>query len=478
MLKDKILSLLKDKPRTVKELAQLTGYSPHFIEWCIPSLPVEYDGNLVYLVNNPCNPRQTQTILTDSPASKSKSKHSNHRLSYKQSNQRPRKKKRDNNTTNQGLQLEVYNSDHGWLTKPLTIPDFSILSSITPRQRRILQLLHQGKTQSQIARILKITRQAVYKHVKKFLKWDLIREKGSLHGDGKRRDIVYEVRHAVVSFLKLNCNMGCKPQNMGGDSSPQKPLFTLHRLQLAFHIVNQSKPFTTNTPSFVKTYSPRGWTGYVYQVGNVRIRALPRKVIAEFIEEQKPSEGENAEQLLIRCIDSLKHAVELWLEELEYKGVELELSHPYIMNAPEFAFKSRLIREHLKNLRLKRVQQQLMHNGGLYEPVNESICSDTLSDLWVDDSPSEEGEDYAHLETSSPDEADLVDQALRNALDLPRFISPIQEEIQKVKALIESGIPIQQQMYQLMGIIGHLLKEIASLRQELASLKAAGGDSG
>ncbi len=226
----------------------------------------------------------------------------------------------------------------------------------------------------------------------------------------------------------------------------------------------------------MKTYSPRGWTGYVYQIGNVRIRALPRKVIAEFTEEQKPSEGETAEQFLVRCIDALKQAVELWLEEMDYYGIEIELSHPYIMNAPEFAFKSRLIREYLKNLRLKRAQQQLMQNGGLYEPVNEPVACDICSDLWVDDSPAKEGEDYAHLETSDPDEADLVDRALKNALNLPRFIDPIREEIRKVKALIESGIPVQQQMYQLMGIIGHLLKEVSKLRQELAALKAGGGN--
>jgi hypothetical protein len=66
---------------------------------------------------------------------------------------------------------------------------------------------------------------------------------------------------------------------------------------------------------------------------------------------------------------------------------------------------------------------------------------------------------------------DQIGLALTNALNLPKFIQPLHEELQSVKAILQSGITVQQQINQLVGIITHLLKENASLKEEIRSLK-------
>jgi len=62
--------------------------------------------------------------------------------------------------------------------------------------------------------------------------------------------------------------------------------------------------------------------------------------------------------------------------------------------------------------------------------------------------------------------------------DVLKSLEELKKEIREMREVLDQHIKTEQQMYQLMGIIGHLLKEIASFRQELASLKAARGDSG
>ena len=402
-------------------------------------------------------------------------------------------------TSYHGLQQGVYNLNHGWLTSPLTLQDFYILDNLNHHQRVILKLLYAGKTQAQIARYLKITRQAVYKHVKKFKRWNLIRENGSLNGDGSRRSNTYKLRDKVAIYRKLNdrrtSNKGCKPQNIWDDISPEKPLFSLHRLQLAYHIVNQSKPFTTKPSSFVKVYNPRGWTGYIYLYGNVRIRALPRKIIAEFVSDFSPSTSD-ANQAIIEAIDRLKETVKQFVLDQSAYGVELELSSPYVMNTPEFAFRSRLVKQYLNHLKQTRITSTLgshwcdhiskesvttssFPNSDVkdiqgvisrvtYFNEREGKNESSFPEIYYDDSLRENGSDaVAHLETKDPDITNIVDTALKNAYQIPTLIN----EIRQVKAVIESGIPLQQQLYQLMGLLGHALREIAFLKEKIRNVE-------
>jgi len=556
MIKNRILQLLQEKPRTVDELSKILNRSELHIKWHLLPLPVaeHQDNGRTYIfltgngevdnsgphdigdvnsaVDNHQNPFSFSLASSFSPsapspeqikqicsicdkdrehecplcslhdtckvdnhnqdksskqkkhskASNRKTKKTYQHISSKRKNHKATKTTTRKKQINRGLQIEVYNQDHRWLTKPLTLEDYAILHSLTYKQRVILKLLHHGKTQAQIANNLKITRQAVYKHVKKFIKLDFIMKNGSLNGT---RDITYDVRKAIVAYLKLGnkpASQDGKPQNRRGDTSPQKSLFTIHRLQLAFHIVNQSQPFTTSCQSFVKVYNPRGWTGYIYLIGNVRIRALPRKVIAEFTDDFQPLEGEKAEEATIRAIEHLKLAIQGWIIEQSSYGVDVELSHPYIMNTPEYAFRSKIIKQYINKLREERQTATLMHNGGVVEPYK----IDVTEDIRIDDSPRENGEDAeAHLETNNPDTVNQVDIALKNALNLPtyldRYFKPMQQEIQIVKSIVEAGMPVHQRMDQLMGIIGHLLKESAFLRQELTSLRqeltSLGGNS-
>lgn len=464
-MKTKLLSLLREGPRTILELSRLTGQSTLSVRFHLIGLPVRVEGGgesaLVYLCDH------SWGDLRPANAGSTVSSHGFTRARRKDSSSRSssRHGRRD-----RGLHHGVYSCDHGWLTKPLTIEDYTVLSSLSHRTLRVLRLLHQGLTQAQVARKLKITRQAVHKHVKKLLKLGFVKKLSSLHGPGKARDIVYQVRRAVAAYLNMGKHT-CQPQNRGDVSAPQRPLFSLHRLQLAFHIVNQSGPFT-RSESFVRAYHPRGWTGYVYLLGGVRIRALPHKVIAELVDELEFDEELTAEEAVVRAIEQLKAAVDRWLDEQAAHGVEVELSHPYLLNPPEFAFRSRIVKRCLEQLREERRAMTLMRDGGAVsaEPVRLS------HGVWIDDSPRESGEKAeAHIETDDPGVATEVDRALKNALSLPSFIEPLREEIRQVRALVEAGVPVQQQMYQLMGIIGQLLREVASLREELARLKGGQG---
>jgi len=342
------------------------------------------------------------------------------------------------------------------LTKPLTLEDITVLEGLSPRQRRILQFIYAGKTQAQIAKIMKISRQAVHKHVKKFIKWDLIRKDRSLNGS---RDIIYKVRHAVVNFLKLK-NMGCQPKIMGGVTSPQKPLFSLHRLQLAFHIVNQSQQFTTRAPSFVKTYSPRGWTGYIYLIDNVRIRALPKKVIAELTEDLEFDEPLTAEEATVRAIEKLKSAVDQWLEEQRAYLVDVELSHPYIMNAPEFVFRSRLVKEYIEKLREERRVRQLSTNGGFAESGIHHVTED--GSLWIDDS--ERGEE-AHLETSDPEVATEVDRAIKRVLTIDKDLQTLHQKLEALEAGATAGLSAQNLIDIIQKLFSKLEKRIERLEK-------------
>jgi len=375
----------------------------------------------------------------------------------------------------------VDNPDHGWLTKPLTLDDYPVLESLSPTTVKVLKLLYLGYTQAQIARTLRLSRQAVNKHVKKLLLLDIIRTRGSLHGAGKTKDVIYDVRKAVVVYFGLNksrIDQDCQPQNKGGVSSSQKPLFTLHRLQLAFPIVTLSQPPSTSVRSFVKTYHPRGWTGYIFILGNVRIRVTPHKVIAELTSELHFDEPLTAEEALIRAIDQLKDAVAKWLEEQGAAGVEIELSHPYVMNAPEFAFKSKLIKKCIEKLREQSWRSCITNGHSLnYNQPNLSF--------WIDASPEKEGEsEYGHIETNDAGVADILDSYFKNLGFIPALqediqmikselqrINLIEQEIQNVKVLIESGVPPKLQMEQLMSIVAYQIKEIAELRKENSELR-------
>lgn len=375
----------------------------------------------------------------------------------------------------------VDKSDHGWLTKPLTLDDYSIIDSFSKTTIKILKLLYLGYTQAQIARTLKISRQAVNKHVKKLILFDIIRPRSSIHGAGKTRDVIYDVRKAVVVYYKLNksrIDQTCQPQNKGDVSSPKIPLFTLHRLQLAFPIVTLSQPPSTSVKSFVRTYHPRGWVGYIYLIGNVRIRVTPHKVIAELTNELSFEEPVSAEEAVIRAIDQLKDAVSKFLEEQGAVGIDIELSHPYIMNTPEFAFKSKLIKKYIDNMR-KMSWKSCVTNGH-----DISYCKSNLN-YWIDASPEKEGNsEYGHIETNDPNTADFLDSLLRNLHYIPDLYNDLQlikseiqkinimdQEIQNVKVLIEAGITPKQQLEQLMGVIAYQLKEIAKLREANLELR-------
>jgi len=390
------------------------------------------------------------------------------------------------------------------------LEDFHILDNLSHRQRVILKLLHAGKTQAQIARILKITRQAIYKHVKKFRKWNLIRENGSLNGNGSRRSITYRLRDKVAIYLKLNDrrtpNRGCKPQNIWDDISPEKPLFTLHRLQLAYHIVNRSKPFTTKPSSFVKVYNPRGWTGYIYLYGNVRIRALPRKVIAEFVSDFSPSTSD-ANKAIIEAIDRLKETVKQFILDQSAYGVEIELSSPYVMNTPEFAFRSRLVKQYLDSLKRTRIASTLGSPGCDHKvdrdvdtDVDVPICDhkpledvttessgditgvtyfngggveieSSIPGIYYDDSPRENGSDAsAHIELKDPDQTSFVDAALKNVFKLPVMIDEIRQLRESLSAnatvIPAGGIPPQRLLESLKASI----KELESRLERIEKL--------
>jgi len=288
------------------------------------------------------------------------------------------------------------------------------------------------------------------------------------------RDIIYDVRKAVAVYFNLGKKrnvQSCQPQNNWDVSYKQKPLFTIHRLQLGFHILSQSQPFTTNVKSFIKTYNPRGWTGYIYLLGNVRIRALPHKVIAELTEDIEFDEQITPEEAVVRVIDMLKSAVEEWLKELSEDGFELELSHPYVMNAPEFAFKSRLVKQYIKKLREQQFIASCIY-GLRVEQQQQEL------DIWIDDSPAKTGEgEYAHIETNDCDTANIVDKALKNIAHINEYMKKIDivvQDIQNVKILMEGGLNIQQQIQQLMSVVAYLLKKDAereALKKENEELR-------
>jgi len=469
-MKNKLLSLLQEKPRTLEELSKLTGQSTLSIKWHLLGLPVEERTiNGTKLI-----------VLKSSDSEKDKSYHI---LYHKRKHERNQKSKKTINITTSSLPYSVDHSDHGWLTKPLTIDDYAILSTLNYTAIKILKLLYLGYTQSQIARKLKITKQAVNKHVKKLLNYDFIRKSGSLHGLGKNRDVVYDVRKAVVVYLNLGKKRTIQdgqPDNIWDVSSSQKPLFTLHRLQLAFPIVAQSQPFPTNVKSFVKTYNPKGWVGYIYLIGNVRIRALPHKVIAEITDDVEFHEQISAEEAVIRVIEMLKSAIENWLNEISGE-VELELAHPYILNAPEFAFKSKLIKQYIVKLREQKFVTSCI--TGLYSARQQGH-------IWIDASPKKNGEsEYAHLETNDIHTAEILDIAIKKIATFPieevkelqqymSKVKAIHQDIQNLKVLIESGLSIQQQLNQLMSVVAYLLKKDGErvkqneeLKQENESLK-------
>ncbi|MBO8183142.1 MAG: hypothetical protein H0Z28_10180 [Archaeoglobus sp.] len=54
---------------------------------------------------------------------------------------------------------------------------------------------------------------------------------------------------------------------------------------------------------------------------------------------------------------------------------------------------------------------------------------------------------------------------------LLKEIKKLQKEVEGLRNVIDQQIKIENQMYQLMGLLGHALKEIAALREEISLLK-------
>ncbi|WP_290597069.1 MULTISPECIES: helix-turn-helix domain-containing protein [unclassified Archaeoglobus] len=446
-IRDRIITILQEKPRTLKELAELTGYPVPSIEWHLLSLPVErrYVGSETYivLVDSEIDSQSHDDGLTklneskQSPSSIFETEQSHHGLSYRISkNGRAITKSKD--TRPRTHVDNVVDKPPTWVVdKPLDLRDIGILENLCERAKQILKLLYEGLTQSQIARKLRISRQAVHKWVKKFIKWGFIAEKGSHWGFGKKRDKLYVVKKAIIAFIKAHSKPNCQPRNNRDVSSPQKLPINVHRLQLAYHIVNQNQPFSTECQSYLKSYTPKGWTGHVYLITVnsivVRIRALKYKVVAELAEDVEFID-KSAEEAAAEVIRMLDRAVQIWLREQYAKGVEIELDKPYLLSKPEWALKSKLIQNIMKKLRNESRTKTLMQNGGIVETspirLNER--------LWIDASHGE-----GHIESDNPEEIDLVREGLEAAIQLKPQIQQIQQRIDAIEACIAGGMSQQ-----------------------------------
>jgi len=468
-------------PISITKLAELTNRTKQNIVYHLINKPVKFvkQNGEVYVVR------------TDIPykSFNQKKKETYHGISYKRKEDKPPIRKRRNNSQKRGLQV-VDKKQHGWLTKPLDLQDIYIISSLNDTQLKILRLLAEGKTQAQVAKILGITRQAVSKYISNFKKWGFVRENGSYHGVNKKRDILYEVRKQLLIYLNYDNkrnnkqpNMSCQPDNKGDVTSPHKPLFSLHKLQIGFHVINKRQPYVTTTSTFVKSYSPRGWTGYIYLINNIRIRALPKKVIAEFTTDFEPLPTETPEQTFVRAIEEIKDTVKLWFREQLENGADFELTTPYIINMPEFAFRSNLAKQAIQSLKEIDILNK-MNGFSKYSNkyINDKVVKDpmyqkTLNEydehepqsepkLWIDNSP----KDVGHIETDDLETATIVDQALKNALQLPTFIKQVEATLTASTAIIQRVEALEHRMDRLERIVLEYTEQIKKMLQAISEV--------
>jgi DNA-binding MarR family transcriptional regulator len=206
-------------------------------------------------------------------------------------------------------------------------------------------------------------------------------------------------------------------------------------------------------------------------IGNVGIIVQPNSIIVSQ-RERYPIVAKSIEDATIIVAMALSDVASRFVQEQRWEGNVCELGTPSLVGSPHYAFSS-------------KIAQRVVAAGNTLLQVGEG--------LEIDNSLKAKGiKDLSEIETTSYEQADLVDKGLRIAVslekDLPNMIKSelksVADEIlgmnaqaekidilcNSVQALVRGGIPINANLEQLMGIVARQGESINILQQSMLGI--------
>jgi predicted transcriptional regulator len=342
------------------------------------------------------------------------------------------------------------------------------VSKLSPNKLKIIQLLDDFLYPAAISRRLKLSRSYVSRFCKELLFKGLIYKEyvNPLTRRATSYTLSQELKNQIdrVRIAKPNADFTfCIP----------------HYIRYKFPLLkktNRTISLTTNRFAASKLKLEGDWCmigGKRYKfgtkhehIGKVGIIVQPNSIIVSQ-RERHPIIAKSIEDATVIVAMALSEVANRFIQEQAWEGNVCELGTPSLVGSPHYAFSS-------------KIAQRVVAAGNTLLQVGEG--------LEIDNSLKAKGiKDFSEIETTSLTQADLVDRGLRVAAtleeNLPNMIKlelksvsddilGINEQNKKidlmannVQALCQSGLPIQNQLNQLMGVVASQSSQITNMQQ-------------
>lgn len=308
-----------------------------------------------------------------------------------------------------------------------------ISTELTEKDRRVLSFLREGNTQSQTARKSKLPKATVHKIAARLERSKLIRKKFATN-----YNIIYDVEDSVEVPAEKNV--------------VQETPVRVHNIAMKFKIVRQNDQLSFDPRTgYNKRWKMRGGIRYAYyfegRVGDptFTVTVHPQTLVVQMDKGQK-----------IRAASST---------EAESKGYQLaaDTIKKFCAKQKEFGI---IIEAASTGKIIQRAHAGLaIRDGGLLDSQTR------IPGTWVDKSVTElpgykEFEMHTDHSLLTPLEKGVLALA-----GFPDLLNPLMQSVQRVEALMQGGTTAEQQVKQLIGVIGSLLERLNKIEERMEGMR-------
>lgn len=369
----------------------------------------------------------------------------------------------------------------------LPVNQVRLVRGLSQRQIDCIRLLDEGYHAARIARRLKVAKSYVLKTINKLLRCNLViltTTKNPVFPKAK----LYRLTPQLKSLLII-------------ENPYKESMYTLctpHHIKLKYDIIwmKKSSPVTDAWKRarvraiHIREYKPRGSTRHLFRVdideNEVTIEYHGKSLLAS-LHHRKKIIAESSGEATTLAAAQIQKGVEIFVREQKGAGNAIRISDPRQVTKTHYSFESKLAKQAANAVGRNQLQ--------LGQFIN------------VDMSPKNHGRpENGDIETQDPTLAEKVDRGLRNALNLdtiipslvrdavevalpfaiqqamdtsiPAFntevtkvIDPTDAKVDRVAAMIQGNVTIQQQYNQMVNYMTKALDEMAAIRKENAELK-------
>jgi hypothetical protein len=339
------------------------------------------------------------------------------------------------------------------------VQTLSLLDNFSTTQRKVAVFLREQVPQVEIARRLNVSRSYINQIVKEFQDNNLIRPIATTTTtDGKRH---------YNQFFDLSVALQKK---LADDKTPPVTPFRTHHIIRKFKILRQSKELSQDKRTgWNKSWEMRGGKRHEYWYsGEISVSVIihPKTIVASICKGQKII-AETAEAAEDRGIQLVINTVNKFVELQQLFGVHLEID---------------------------AVGQAVgkTHFGlAFHKAAPFATGQTTLAETWIDASVASEVEpDKLEWETVNPALATEMEIGMAKIATIDKHIQAgvtaampeamaafteqfggLNENIIKVKAMLQGSITLQQKEDNMMKFMSTVLNEMAMIRKELSDVK-------